>query len=121
MKHDWKKSAASVIASLSPSEREASIVYLEKRVFAPGEAPVCPECKGNEEEPLVIAFVDLEPGLNWAHRGRYVILDGNNRVLRVIEVSHPPFLTGVSPDLRLIYRGKNAPEWAAVTLESIDD
>lgn len=115
MKCDWKKLATEVVSSLSPAEREASIVYLEQRVISPEEDLSWAEITRNIDKPVVIAFVDLEPALNWTHRARYVVLDTQGTVQQTIDVDRPPFLTGASPDLCVIHRGDRAPEWAQAT------
>lgn len=115
MKPNWKKLANEVIASLSRKEREESIAYMEHRMFPAGEALPWGELSQRFDEPVVIAFVDLEPALNWTHRGRYLVLGASGGVRRKVEVDRPPFLTGVSRCLHLIHRGGRAPGWAVVT------
>lgn len=119
MKRKWEKLAAEVIASLSANEREASISYLEQRVFTAGEALPWDEVDQCFEEPVVIAFVDLEPALNWTHRARYVVLGADGGIRRITDANRPPFMTGVSPDLRLIHRGSQAPRWAVMTFAKL--
>ena len=115
VKCNWKKLASEVIASLSQTEREESIAYIEQRVFPAGEALPWAAIAQSFDEPVVIAFVDLEPALNWTHRGRYLVLGAAGGLRRKVDVDRPPFLTGVSPYLRLIHRGSRAPSWAVVT------
>lgn len=115
MKCNWKKLAREVIASLSETEREESIAYLEQRVFPAGEELPWAGITQSFDEPVVIAFVDLEPALNWTHRGCYLVLGASGGLLRTVDVDRPPFLTEVSPNLRLIHRGSRAPDWAIAT------
>ena len=114
MKLNWKKLADETISSLSPGEREESIVYLEQRLFPAGELLPWNEIAQSFGEPVVMAFVDLEPALNWTHRGRYLVLGAAGNLCLTVDVDRPPFLTGVSPHLRLIHRGSRAPSWAVV-------
>lgn len=115
MKWNWKKLVTDVIASLSPDERETCIAYIEQRVIPAGEILPWAGINQSFAEPVIIAFVDLEPHLNWTHRGRYIVLDTDGDILQSLEVDRPPFLTQVSPHLRLIHKGSQAPEWAVVT------
>lgn len=112
---NWNTLAREVIASLSRNEREASIAYLEKRIIPAGEALPWPGIQRAFGEAVVMAFVDLEPELNWTHRGRYLVLGAEGGIRFSVEVDRPPFLNGVSPHLHLIHRGSRAPEWAVVT------
>jgi hypothetical protein len=111
---NWKALSTNVIHSLSQNEREQSIAYLEQRVVPAGELLPWLGITQSFNEPVLIAFIDLEPAQNWTHKGRYLVLNEDGNILQIIEVDHPPFLTGVSPYLRLIHRGKQAPEWAVV-------
>jgi hypothetical protein len=112
---NWNALATEVIASLSSNEREESIAYLEQRVIPAGEAFPFNGITQIFNEPVVIAFIDLEPALNWMHGARYLILDPGGGIRRKIDVDRPPFLTGVSQYLRLIHQGSRAPDWAVVT------
>jgi hypothetical protein len=119
MKCNWKALATEVIASLSQHEREESIAYMEQRVIPSGEVLPWVGIKQRFNEPIVIVFIDLEPALNWTHRGRYLILGAEGGIRRKVDVDHPPFLTEVSPNLRLIHRGSRAPAWADVTSHAL--
>lgn len=112
---DWKALATEVIASLSPGEREASIAYIERRIIPAGEELSWAGMQRAFEEAVVVAFIDLEPELNWTHRGRYLVLGAEGGIREAVDVDRPPFLTAVSPQLRLIHRGSRAPGWAVVT------
>jgi hypothetical protein len=87
-------------------------VYLDRRVFAPGQsAPV----DGEEipvQAPTAVAFVDLEPRANWGHRCRYLLIDVERGEIRSVDKQFPPFLTGVPRSLRLVWQGDAVPEWA---------
>lgn len=115
MKCNWKTLATEVIASLSPDEREGSIAYIEQRVIPAGEELPWAGIQQSFDEPVVIAFVDLEPQLNWTHHGRYLVMGTEGGIRQTLDVDRPPFLTQVSPQLRVIHRGSQAPEWAVVT------
>lgn len=114
MNHNWTALAAEVIASLSEDEREQSIAYIEQRVIPAGEPLQWAGITQAFDEPVVIAFVDLEPALNWTHRARYLVLGPAGGIQQELNADRPPFLTGASPYLRLIHRGTQAPEWAVV-------
>lgn len=115
MEPNWKALEAEVIASLSQNEREEAIAYIEQRVIPVGEVLSWGGIQLSFDESVVIAFVDLEPALNWTHRGRYLVLDPEGGIRQKLDVERPPFLTHVSSHLRVIYRGSQAPEWAVAT------
>jgi hypothetical protein len=112
---EWKELVTEVIDSLSKDEREESIAYLEERLIPTGEELPWEGLRRSFDKEVVVAFVDLEPALNWTHRGRYIVLGAKGGIEAIVEVDRPPFLTGVSPYLRLIHRGNRAPSWAVIT------
>lgn len=114
VKCNWKALAAEVITSLSQNEKEESIAYIEQRVIPAGEVLPWAGITQSFDEPVVIAFIDLEPALNWTHHARYLVLGAGGGILRKVDVDRPPFLTGVSSYLRLIHLGSRAPNWAVV-------
>jgi len=62
-----------------------------------------------------IAFVDLEPGVNWGHACCYLaIREDADEVLKVA-ARMPPFLKDKTSTFRLLWRGSLAPEWAVAT------
>ena len=115
VKSNWKKLATEVISSLSQNEREESIAYIEQRIIPAGEELPWTGIQQSFDEPVVIAFIDLEPAVNWTHRARYLVLGTEGGIRQTLDVDRPPFLTQVSPYLRLIHRGSQAPDWAVVT------
>lgn len=115
MQPDWKRLGSEVVASLSEEEKEESVAYVEQRVVPAGEPLSLAGQARSFDEPVVVAFVDLEPGVNWTHRARYLVLGVRGGVRASIDADRPPFLKGASPQLRAVHRGARAPEWAVVT------
>ena len=114
MKCNWTALVAEVIASLSEIEREASIAYIEQRLIPAGDELPWAGIRQSFDEPVIIAFVDLEPALNWTHRGRYLVLGPQGGIRQKRDVDRPPFLTHVSPQLHVVHQGSQAPDWAIV-------
>ena len=98
------------VASLAEDERPHAIVYADDRVVEDGDEIVI---DGGRVQ--VDAFVDLEPGVNWGHRCRYLLLDRETGELRAVDAQFPPFMRGASSGLRVVYQGAEAPDWAIAT------
>jgi hypothetical protein len=64
--------------------------------------------------PSVVAFVDREPAANWGHDCRYLVVDLSSGQATSFDAQFPPFLRAVPESLRLVWRGEEAPAWAAV-------
>jgi hypothetical protein len=103
------------VASLAEEERPRGVVYVDDRALEPGDELEVDRGRVQVGAPTVVAFVDLEPGVNWGHRCRYVLVDRESGDVRAIDAQFPPFLRGASPSLRLVYRGPEAPDWAIAT------
>jgi hypothetical protein len=103
------------VASLSEDERSLVVVYVVDRVHEPGDEVEIDGGRIRIDVPTLVAFVDLEPGVNWGHRCRYLLLDRDSGAVRAIEAQFPPFLRGAPPGLRVLYQGPEAPDWAIAT------
>lgn len=58
-----------------------------------------------------VAFVDLEPALNWAHRCRYLAIRIDGHEIEAVEARFPPFLKERAPTLRVVWTGARVPAW----------
>jgi hypothetical protein len=103
------------IRSLSEDERGLAVVYISDRLLEPGDEL---EIDGGRVEvvaPTVMAFIDLEPGVNWGHTSRYLLIDRHSGNVRAVEAQFPPFLRGAPEGLRVVYRAPGVPDWAIAT------
>lgn len=103
------------IASLSDEERPRAVVYMGDRVLEPGEELEVDGGHVKIDAPTVVAFVDLEPGVNWGHRCRYLLVDRDSGDVRAIDAQFPPFLRGMPPGLRVVYQAPGVPDWTVAT------
>jgi hypothetical protein len=103
------------LASLSDEERARAVVYMSDRVLEPGDELEIDGRRVQVDAPTVVAFVDLEPGVNWGHRSRYLLIDRDSGSVRPVDAQFPPFLRGMPPDMRVIYAAPGVPEWAVAS------
>ena len=101
--------------SLSDEERSRAVVYVSERMLEPGEELEVDGGRVQVDAPTVVAFVDLEPGVNWGHRSRYVLVDRASSEVRAVEAQFPPFLRGLPPEWHVAYRAPSVPDWAVTT------
>jgi hypothetical protein len=108
--------ASAVLSTLTADERRTSAVYLDLEPLPPGAAHL-----GTHtvvlSGPAWLAFIDLEPQINWAHRCRYYLVDFQTGEVTIEDAEFPPFMKGASPTLRLIWKGEEVPEWTLATTE----
>jgi hypothetical protein len=88
---------------------------MSDRVLEPGEELEVDGGRVEVDAPTLVAFVDLEPGVNWGHRCRYLLLDRDSGDVRAIDAQFPPFLRGMPPGLRVVYRAPGVPDWKVAT------
>ena len=100
------------VASLAEDERPHAIVYADDRVVEGGDEIDIDGGRVQVDAPTVLAFADLEPGVNWGHRCRYLLVDVGSGEVRGIDAQFPPFLRGNTPGLRVVYRAAGVPDWA---------
>ncbi len=104
-----EQTARIALDALTAEERRAAVLYLDDALLPAGTLRL-----GRTEitlaRPARIAFLDLEPGANWGHACRYLVIDAEDGSVRTIPETMPPFLRDAAPTLRVIARGE-AEDW----------
>jgi inner membrane transporter RhtA len=106
----WETIAERAVGQLAPEERDASVVYVDERILPAGVAVELDGRSVELDRAVAVAFVDLEPRLNWGHRCRYLLVDAETGAVDAVEARMPPFLRGAPPTLRLVWRGADVPD-----------
>jgi hypothetical protein len=86
---DLDELVAAINAGLTGDERERAVVYLNDGLMPAGNANV----SGRDivaDHPYILAFVDREPGANWMHPCRYLLIDPANNKIVSIDGDRPP-------------------------------
>lgn len=112
----FQQRAAALADRLTPDERANAIAYLAEPAAAAGTRLTLPGVDLTPPEEAWVAFVDQDPGANWGHPARYLLLArrGGAELLSV-PARLPPFGAGAFLRWRLAYRGPSAPPAAAAT------
>jgi hypothetical protein len=104
-----------VRANLGADQLSSAIVYLDlnpirahKQVRI-GDVRIKLPCEAH------IAFVDLEPGVNWGHSCVYLAVCRDTNEVIQFKARMPPFLKAETSNFRFLWRGPLAPDWAIVT------
>ena len=87
------------VATLTERERSRAVVYVDDRVLEPGEDLELDGERVRIDVPTIVAFADLEPGMNWGHHSRYLLVERDSGNVRAFEAQFPPFLRGRRPGL----------------------
>jgi hypothetical protein len=110
----WEEVAERALKVLSDDERRNAAVYIDERELPQGSSLTIDQKVIPVKRASAVVFVDREPRVNWGHAARYLLIDLESGDLQSIDAQFPPFLRGVPPTLRLIWRGETVPEWAIV-------
>jgi hypothetical protein len=113
MNPDWKRIGGDVVASLDTPARLRAAVYLEPRVYERDAQIAVAREAIVATEPSILAFIDLEPHLNWSHACRYVVYGLQSGTMRTISAQFPP----AGDRLRLVHRGEAVEDWMLLTRE----
>lgn len=108
---DWAGIARKAIAAIQKEQLQGAVLYLDRRVIAPGEAVRTGRSTLTAERPSALAFLDLAPEANWGHPCRYLLIDLETGAVQATDATHPPFLRGAAPSLVAIAKGAAVPDW----------
>ena len=92
-----------------------AIVYLALEPLRAGASVDVGDVRLDAPRDSLVAFVDLEPGVNWGHACSYFLVDLESEEVREVAARMPPFLKHDGPAFRLLHRGPLAPKWAVAS------
>jgi hypothetical protein len=99
--------------SMDADRLEKSIVYLDDDLKKAGQLLHVGDVVLGMPWDGHIAFVDLEPGVNWGHECAYVAVRSDGSASTWFSAQMPPFLkAGGASTFRLLRCGSVAPQWA---------
>jgi hypothetical protein len=101
-----------VRAQLSSQESSRAVVYLDDTPRRAGDRVEIADAVIEVPWDARIAFVDLEPGVNWGHKCRYIAVRVKGDEVVSVRAQMPPFLKAGAMKFRFLWRGPAAPEWA---------
>ena len=75
--------------AVSDKELRESVIYIIPDI-TPGDEVTINRKKINIESPSSLLFIDMESGVNWSHKCKYVLVDNNDKVQLQTEGQFPP-------------------------------
>jgi hypothetical protein len=103
-----------VRGSLGADRLAGAIVYLDYNLIHAYEQVQVGDAVMKVPWDAYIAFVDLEPGVNWGHACCYLAIRRDADDVMRVTANMPPFLKARTSTFRLLWCGPLAPEWAVV-------
>ena len=109
---------AVVTDNLTEEERETAAVYFDCRLLPAGTA----EIGGRQvtvDHPYHLAFIDQNPGANWMHPCRYMLINpASNTILLSIQSDRPPAFGTLPSSWRVLLRPLGLEEWKVMPIAS---
>jgi len=98
------------IAQLTEQERRECVAYAADRRLPAGTRIQFPGAVVELKTNSYVGFIDREPGANWGHPARYLIVGEEGSDRRSVEVRLPPFGSRVNLFWRLVYKAPSVPD-----------
>lgn len=96
---------------VSPDETSGSNIYIDKKIFNPGERIPAGENLIPVERETVMVFSDDDPLHNWSHACRYFLYDAKNGELyKNIDADLPPYMAYIPATYSSFHHPVNFPE-----------
>ncbi len=99
-----------LIAQLTEDERREGVAYAAEEQLPAGSQIQFPGTRIDAITDSYVGFIDREPGANWGHSARYVIVSGENGEIRSLEVRQPPFGSEAGLRWRVAYQAPSVPD-----------
>lgn len=109
MEPDVRRAIELALSTLSERERQSAAAYLDTRELDSGARVTIGRVETEVPAQGFLAFVDPSPTANWGHPCRYLLIESATGRIHRFDAQFPPFLRGVSPALRLIWKGQQVP------------
>jgi hypothetical protein len=95
------------LASLSPTERQRCTVYLDTAVQRKGDVLRAGSQAIRLPSDAFVFFADLEPGANWSHPSRVILVNQSDGTVDSRNVRLPP----PSETLQIVHRPPEIEPW----------
>jgi len=106
---------ALVLGELTEEERANSVVYLDEQLRPPGQSSMAGQELVHDGAYLVV-FVDQQPGVNWMHRCRYLLIDSVTGKITSINSDRPPLFGALPPTWRVVWQSHGLENWRLLPL-----
>jgi hypothetical protein len=99
-----EKIRQTILNCLTGDQIEQSIIYLDLRLFAEGETIKAGRESIEIKRPSYMAFIDLQPHLNWGHSCIYILIDSETFETELIHSQFPPYHGDYPESYRVLLR-----------------
>jgi len=106
---------ALIVGKLTDEERDKSVAYLDEQLRPAGQALIG-EREYKQGVPYLVAFIDQQPGANWMHPCRYLLIDPASKTTTSINSDRPPRFGTLPPTWRVVWRSQNIEDWRLLPL-----
>ena len=108
---------AMVLGQLTDQERARSVAYLDSDLRPPGKTRIGKRVV-QFEHAHVVAFIDRQPGANWMHPCRYLLIDPATSEFISVDADQPPRFGVLPPTWRVVWRSRDIADWQLLRITS---
>jgi len=106
-----------LLSQLTEDERLGGVAYAAESRMPAGTQIRFPTIRIEVPTDSYLGFIDREPGANWGHSARYLIVDSETGKIHSQEARFPPFRKGDSLHWRVIHKAPSVPDSLVSHLE----
>ena len=106
---------ATIESNLTDTERRSAVVYLNNCLMPPGIFSLSGS-QVNVAHPYLVVFLDCNPGANWMHPCRYLLIDPASRKITSLESDRPPVFGLLPSSWQIVIRPAGFEEWRAIPI-----
>jgi hypothetical protein len=94
-----------------PEEKiSKAIVYYRTEPLQAGERVQLGRQSIEVKSQSQLFFIDLEPGVNWGHKCKYIIAGADGKIIENIDSQFPP----MDDKLEVLHKPENAEDWMLI-------
>jgi hypothetical protein len=98
--------------AISEEELKQSVVYIQPSI-ATGETITINRKHEQVAKPALLLFIDMEPGVNWSHKCKYILVENEGRQSRTVDGQFPPS----SENMKILMKPPGIQDWQLLTNE----
>jgi hypothetical protein len=117
MPRSLKEIAGIALATLTAEERRRGAVYLDPHLLERGASVSIRSTTVPVTVASLMAFVDLQPGANWGHPCRYLLVSREDGSIARVDSQFPPS----TESLRIVHRGEGVEDWMLLSTQPLED
>ncbi|MGO8670746.1 MAG: hypothetical protein ACLQVD_05200 [Capsulimonadaceae bacterium] len=107
-----------ITSNLTDAERTRSAVYIDDNPVPAGTSMIG-GTRIEIDQPYVVAFIDRNPGANWMHPCRYLLINPTDQSTVSVESDRPPVFGLLPSTWRLVWQSPGLDDWRLIQIATV--